>query len=342
MQRFLNSPLKNCKFFLSLGAILLGATLSLSAENFRIRKLVPITFTNIDEKITVSSGINDALWITLPSDLTYVSGIELTLKVPEDIVTWRDSVAYMLYEKLDPIPSEKKKNYHGERVYLNTIPGNFTLTIYVPISSDFSIKDNPYSVKLPLSDNFKTSLAQNSKQTGIFLRFMMVMKGVPESLENSILEIAAKPVLKNKGSLTLSITPPSNEEKKYSVFIDDVPANDYSQKILTTGEHHLSIVSDSYRNELRTFRIEQAKNTSVSVKLRGIEPLIKLLCPRNTQVYLDGELVKVTNEAIVVTQGEHTVNFILGDYEIIKTVSAMNGRTYSVNLNIDATITEEN
>ena len=114
MQRFLNSPLKNCKFFLSLGAILLGASLSLSAENFRIRKLVPITFTNIDEKITVSSGINDALWITLPSDLTYVSGIELTLKVPEDIVTWRDSVAYMLYEKLDPIPSEKKKNYHGK------------------------------------------------------------------------------------------------------------------------------------------------------------------------------------------------------------------------------------
>ena len=33
-------------------------------------------------------------------------------------------------------------------------------------------------------------------------------------------------------------------------------------------------------------------------------------------------------------------SFILGDYEIVKTISAMNGRTYSVNLNVDATISE--
>ena len=235
----------------------------------------------------------------------------------------------MLYEKLDPIPTEKKQNYYGERSYINTIPGNFSLTLYIPISKDFSIKDSPYSVRLPLSEN----------QNGIFLRFMMVMKGVPESLESTILEISAKPVLKNKGQLALSVTPSSTEEKKYSVFIDDMPASDYAQKFLTTGEHHLSVVSDSYRNELRTFRIEQAKTTGISVQLRGIEPLLKILCPRDTQVFLDGAPVKVSTEALVVTQGEHSVKFILGDYEIVKTVTAQNGRTYSVNLNVDAIIT---
>lgn len=307
--------------------------ISAFAENFRVRKLIPISFNDITEKITVESGINDALWVTLPNDLTYVSGVELNLKVPEDIITWRDSVAYMLYENLDSIPNESKQNYYGERIHVATIPGNFSLTIYVPISSDFAIKDNPYSTKLPVPSDF---------QKGIFLRFMMVMKGVPEYLEDSILEITTKPVLKNQGALSLSVNPQSTEEKKYSVFIDDAPVQEYKNKILSTGEHHLSVVSDSYRNELRTFRIEQAKTTSLSVNLRGIEPLLKLLCPKDTQVFLDGSPVKVSSDPVTITQGEHSVKFILGDYEIVKTVSAMNGRTYSVNLNVDATITEEN
>ena len=314
-------------------SILFMAGVSVFSENFRVRKVVPIAFSGITEKVSVSSGINDALWITLPKDLTYVSGVELNLKIPEEIITWRDSVAYMLYDSLTPAPSEKVLSCYGERIHVATIPGNFSLTIYIPISKDFDIKDNPYSEKLPTPKDYI--------ENGIFLRFMMVMKGVPESLENSILEITAKPVLKNKGSLTLTTTPPSSEEKKYSVFIDDVPVQDYNRKILSTGEHHLSIVSDSYRNELRTFRIEQAKNTSLSVNLRGIEPLIKLVCPKDTTVFLDGNQIRASSDPLTVTQGEHTVKFILGDYEIIKTVSAQNGRTYSVSLNVDATISEE-
>lgn len=303
-----------------------------SAENFRVHKLIPVELTELNQKITVKSGINDALLIKLPEDLTYVSGVELNLKVPEEIVAWRDSVAYMLYENLKPEPGEKNLNYYGDRLHLATIPGNFSLNLYIPISSDFSIKDNPYSLKLPLYSDFKN---------GIFLRFMMVMKGVPESLEVSTLEITAKPVLKNKGALNLSVTPQSSAEKSYSVFIDDSPVQNYKHKLLSTGEHHLSIVSDSYRNELRTFRIEQAKTTQVSVKLRGIEPLLKILCPKDTRVFLDGEPLKSFSEPVTVLQGEHSVKFILGDYEVVKTVSALNGRTYSVSLNIDATISEE-
>lgn len=325
----------------SLVSLLAFSFAAVSGENFRIRKLIPVTLMDENEKVTVKSGINDALFITLPKDLTYVSGVELRLKIPEEIITWRDSVAYMLYEKLDPTPDEQNQNYYGERVYLATIPGNFSLTLYVPVSPDFSIKDNPYSVKIPVSENLKKSLAENSPGSGIFLRFMMVMKGVPESLENSILEITARPVLRNKGRFSLSISPSSTEEKKYSVFIDDKPVTDYKDKFLPTGEHYLSIISDSFRNELRTFRIEQAKSTSLSVSLRGIEPLLRIISPKDSRVFLDGKAVSVTQEPIPVTQGEHTVRFILGDYEIVRTVSAQNGRTYSVSLNVDATVSEE-
>ena len=317
---------------LSLLIILSAAAPSVRAENFRVRKVIPVALSEINEKITVESGINDALFVTLPDDLTYVSGVELNFKIPEVVATWRDSVAYMFYESLSPAPTESQQNYSGERVHLSTFPGKLSLVLYAPVSDDFSIKSSPYSVKLPQVKNYKD---------GIFLRFMMVMKGVPESLESSVFEITAKPVLKNQGALSLSVSPVSTEEKKYSVFIDDAPVQDYKNKILPTGEHHLSVVSDSYRNELRTFRVEQAKTTTLAVSLRGIEPLLKILAPRNASVFLDGSQITVGTEPLAVTQGEHAVRIVIGDYEITKTVSAQNGRTYAVNLNVDATVYEE-
>ena len=325
----------------SLSALLIFGLFSASAENFRVRKVIPVELSKIDEKITIESGINDALFVTLPEDLTYINGLELSFKIPEIIATWRDSVAYTLYDNLSPAPDGKNLNYYGERVHLDTLPGKLSLTLHIPISSDFSIKDTPYSTKLPIFKNFKQ---------GFFLRFMMVMKGVPENLEDSILEITAKPVLKNKGSLALNIEFPdssssasavSEHEKKFSVFIDDLPVQNYSNQLLSTGEHHLSVVSDFFRNELRTFRIEQAKNTSLSVKLRGIEPLLKIICPKDTKVFLDDMPVSATEEPLAITQGEHKVKFLLADYEIVKTLSVLNGRTYSVNLNVDASVTEE-
>lgn len=333
---FFSVILENIKK-ISLSAVLVFTAVLSYSENFRVRKVLPVTFSEINEKINVESGINDAMFITLPEDLTYVSGVELNLKVPEEIIKWQDSVAYILYENLNPQPgkSSKNLNFYGDRLRVATIPPNFSLTIYIPVSQDFAIKDSPYSVKLPF--------VKNAGENGIFLRFMMVMKGVPESLENSILEISAKPVLKNKGALKLSVKPPSqaSSDEKYSVFIDDSPAGDFSHKILSTGEHHLSIVSDSFRNELRTFRIEQAKTTNLSVSLRGVEPLLKILCPASTQVFLDGSQIQVSSEPVAVTQGEHSVKFIFGDYEVVKTVNVQKGRTYAVNLSIDASITEE-
>ena len=325
----------------SLFALIILGAFSAFSENFRVRKVIPVELTNINDKITVESGINDALFVTLPEDLTYINGLELSFKIPEIIATWRDSVAYTLYDNLSPAPDGKNLNYYGERVHLDTLPGKLSLTLHIPISSDFSIKDTPYSTKLPVFKNFKK---------GFFLRFMMVMKGVPENLEDSILEITAKPVLKNEGSLNLNIELPdstsasqsdSENEKKFSVFIDDIPVQNYSNHLLSTGEHHLSVVSDFFRNELRTFRIEQAKSTSLSVKLRGIEPLLKILCPKDTQVFLDDNPVTASEEPMTITQGEHKVKFLLADYEIVKTISVINGRTYSVNLNVEASVTEE-
>lgn len=325
--------LKNLIFLLSF-SVFSGL---LYAENFRVHSLISMPINELEESSSAVSGINDALFIKIPKDLTYVSGIEINLKIPEVVATWQDSVAYMIYDEIKQDINEKRKDYSGQRKFLNTLPGKLSLTIYIPLSQDFSIKDNPYSIKVGADPELVSFI----KDKGLFFRFMMVMKGVPESLENAEISVTTKLVLKNKGLLELSLSPQSSEEKKYSVFIDDKPVQDYQQLFLSTGEHHLSVVSDSYRNELRTFRIERARKTNLAVKLRGIEPIIKILCPGNTSVFIDEEAVQPKNEYHVVSQGEHTVKFLVGDYEIVKTVSAQKGRTYTVNLDINASVSEE-
>lgn len=302
------------------------------AENFRVRKMIPINISKDEESVKTVSGISDALFITLPEDMTFISGLELTFKIPEEIAYWRDSVAYAFYENVSPYPSEKKVDYYGERIFFKTIPPKLSLVLDIPLADDFSIKESPYSVKV--------SPALDGKK-GIFIRFMQVMKGVPESLETAEMEITAKPVLRNKGILSLSVNPPSSESRKYTVYIDENPASNFKNVLLDSGEHHLSISGESYRNEVRTFRIEQGKRTTLKIDLRGNEPTFRIVSPSSAAISLDGNIFSNTRGPFIVEPGEHTIKFTLGDYEVIKNVTASNGHSYTISLDVSASVSED-
>ncbi len=326
--------MKNSLFHRKFFALVLVsiAVFSAAAENFRVRKVISLQVPQSGESRKAVSGISDAIFLTLPQDMTFISGVELTFKIPEVIALWRDSVAYVFYENVSPEPSAKNVDYYGEKFFLKTIPPKLSLTLNIPLSADFPIKDSPYSVNVPPVPDYKK---------GIFVRFQQVMKGVPESLENAELEIIAKPILRNKGILSLKTEPEQSEEKKYSVYIDDKPEQKYDKMMLDTGEHHLSILSENYRNETRTFRIEQGKTTSLEISLKGTAPIFKIVCPASADVTIDGAPYSNTKDSIEVSAGEHTVKFSLGDYEITRNINAVNGHSYTISLDISASVSEE-
>ena len=110
--------------------------------------------------------------------------------------------------------------------------------------------------------------------------------------------------------------------------------------ILDAGTHYISMVSDYYRNETRTFSIEPGKTTRVEVELRDIAPTLQFIAPDNTKIFLDEIEIPYTKDAFVISQGEHRIRFVVGDYETIKTIQAVNGRSYVVNLSLDVEVTE--
>ncbi|MCR5724620.1 MAG: hypothetical protein K6G80_05990 [Treponema sp.] len=318
-------------------SLIFAAGFLASGETFRVHELHELALSDTNSECRVRAGINDALSVELPDDVTYINGIELTVRIPEIIASWRDTVAYSLYNGIKPTPAKDKIDYTGERISVGTFPGKLSYTIYIPISKDFSIKESPYH----------TILTAIPDTTGkfIFFRMQLAMKGVPEAFESETFDITARPVLRDKGALSLSVTPPEKDAGKnypYSLYIDGelMEFQQANLLLLPTGEHHLSITSEYFRDEVRTFRIEQARETSLAVMLRDIAPTLRIISPENAKLFLDGEPFTAGSADVVVTPGDHTVRFVIGDYEVVKTVTAVNGRSYTVNLSVDATVSE--
>lgn len=318
-------------------SILLSITADGFGETFRVHKTVmaPMPETG---NVTVEAGINDAVAITLPQDTTFLQGIELDIKIPDVLSRYYGSVAYSLYTALTPMPAENTINYTGTREMIDTIPGLLSLNLTLPLVEPNTIRKNPYSIPLPSVYTLNSS--------AIFFRFQLVMKGIPEDYEKEPFVVTVKPVYVDRGRMELDITYPTDEngqpmELPYTIFLDEQMVTLENQRmILDTGTHHISILSDHFRNETRTFTIEPAKTTVVDISLRDIAPTLQFVAPHNTVIFLDGQEIPYTKEAFVIPQGDHTIRFIVGDYETVKTIQAVNGRSYVINLSLDVEVTE--
>jgi len=311
------------------------ASLHLFAETFRVRKLVPLKISgNETAEQSISIGINDGIALFMPDDMTFLEGIEIKMQIPAEISEWRDSVACSVYDGIKPVPSASQIDYSGTRIFVSALPSKLSWIIQIPLKQLNSLKDSSYISKINAIPNI------NSGYT--FIRFQPAMKGIPEETINAKLNLAVKPILSNKGRLSLSIKTPSNSSLPYEVFVDDELIDNHAKPlILDTGMHKLSVQSQEYRTEMRSFLIEQAKTVPIEMELKSLAPTLIIIAPDNAQIFLDDESYKKTTEPALISEGEHKLRFVLGDYEVIRTLDVRKGKSYTANLSVDLKITEE-
>ena len=330
----LNSVTTFTRRLVLLGTFAIAA--ALHAENFRTHRAKIIELEDYFDRKTEQASVNDSIAIMLPKDQTFIQGIEINIKIPKVVAEWRDSVAWSLYSSISPKPETSIIDYSGNRAETGTFD-SLSLTLLVPLEKNNTIKKDAYS-------HLADFIAQKSSGF-VFLRFQLVMKGVSDELMNARLSVSAKPILIDKGFISVKATGPAGKEPdSYSVFVDgkQVDTESITGKGLLsdTGDHNISIVSDSYRNEVRTVTVEQAKTTEVKLSFRDIKPMIRLVAPENTKIYFDDTEYKAPVEAFHTTQGDHTVKFIVGDYEIVRSVTVSNGRSYNIAINLEAQVNE--
>ena len=308
---------------------------ALCAESFRVSRVHELSVVQTpDSEGTARLGINEALAISLPADQTFIEGLELKFEIPEAVASWMDSVACSVYANISPTPKATQIDYSGTRAYVKTLPGKLSWVLQIPLKKENSIKSNNYTTKVD-------SVITPSSNI-IFVRLQPVMKGVPEETLNAIVPITVKPILMNKGQLAFKLIPPEKKLEPCTIFIDDkmTPLSADSKVLLDTGVHDISIISESYRNEVRTVRIERAKITELSVEMKSLEPTLLITAPEGTEVLLDDVKCTTLGKEFVITEGEHKIKFTIGDYEIVRSITAIKGKTYTANFSLDLDISE--
>ena len=308
---------------------------ALCAESFRVSRVHELAVVQTpDSEGTARLGINEALAISLPADQTFIEGLELKFDIPEAVASWMDSVACSVYANISPTPKATQIDYSGTRAYVKTLPGKLSWVLQIPLKKENSIKSNNYTTKVD-------SVITPSSNI-IFVRLQPVMKGVPEETLNAIVPITVKPILMNKGQLAFKLLPPEKKLEPCTIFIDDkmTPLSADSKVLLDTGVHDISIISESYRNEVRTVRIERAKTTELTVEMKSLEPTLLITAPEGTEVLLDDVKCTTLGKEFVITEGEHKIKFTIGDYEIVRSITAIKGKTYTANFSLDLDISE--
>lgn len=328
---------KKCLLHLLLVSFLSLSSTPLTGESFRVGKLHSLTL-NLDasSELSATVGINESLAIFLPEDKTFIEGIEIKMDIPEEVASWMDSVACSIYDKVKPVPNTNQIDYSAQRQYVSCLPGRLSWILQIPLKEKNSIKANRYTTKMDTVADYENNV--------VFVRLQPVMKGVPEETLNARIPMTIKPLLIEKGQLSLNVKNNENENCPCTVFIDDKLynySNENNKYLLDLGIHTVSVISDSYRNEVRTVRIDQAKTTDLDITLKSTEPTLVINSPESALIQLDDEPCEIRGTEFIITQGEHKIKFTIGDYEILRTIQAIEGKTYTVNLSIDLEVNEE-
>ena len=313
---------------------LLCAASPLFSETFRVRKLFPLKLTGtVQSEQTVVTGINDGIAIFLPEERSWLEGIEIKIAIPEAVAAWQDSVALSLYDNITPDPASSRIDYSGSRSFVKPLPTRLSWIIQIPLSASASFKESAYATKL--------GVAPNTKRGFVFVRLQPAMKGIPDETINAELKITVKPILINKGKLRVSVACPNGDASPYTIFIDGTKTDADTGYTLSPGVHDINIVSDFYRDEMRTVRIDQAKTTELAITLKSLAPTLIVTSPDNAAVYVDDRKWTAFGKETEISEGEHTVRFVMGDYEIVRTLNAQKGKSYTASVAVDVKISEE-
>lgn len=314
--------------------MLFSAAAAFGIDNFRVGSMIPVSVdSQTPETQTVELGYNDAVGILFPKNTTFIRGVEIEIKSPQDIIPWRNSMAYGIYRQVQPLPAPAAIDYQGEQITLQSLPSKLSFVLQIPLQKQHNLKNSPYSTVLPY--------VHDTTKGPLIVRLLPVMKGLPENIESLKFTVRVKPILIDEGGMQLKLSWPDENPKPVSVRVDEILLeNPENLLVLSPGDHHLSIVSDDYRNEVRVFAVESARVTNVAVRMKDTTPHLVLVAPENALIQVDGKPVETPKESLVIEPGEHTVLFRIGDYEFSRQITVEKGKDYTVTMIIDVNVTE--
>jgi hypothetical protein len=283
---------------------------------------------------SLSLGYNGSALVALDRETRFFRGVELEITAPAAFLSYRGSLAAVIYAELDKSPGPGVADIEGRRLFFEPLPNKIQIVYQIPLRNAHGLRTSPYAALIP-------ELVP-PPSFPILIRLMPVDKGLSEEFERMVFTLTARPILSDEGAVRISPRyPPQLANKPFTVLIDDVLIeNPREERLLKEGEHSLVILSDDYRNESRRFLVERGKALDLGIELQDPTPLLIFEAPENARIYLDNQPLPANPGPTAVEPGSHELRFQVGDYSVVKPLQVQKGRTYRVSMTVDVNVSE--
>ena len=286
------------------------------------------------EGSTVPLSYISSSLIQIEGDTRFFRGLQLELTAPQNYLSYRGSLAAVLYGELKKNPGIGVADLECRRMGYDPLPAKIQSIYQIPLKEGHGLRTSPYATVL-------SGVIELSSFPLLF-RLMPVIKGIADEMERMVFYLNVKPILSNEGALRINFRYPENlPGRPLTVLVDDmVIENPAEERLLKEGEHHLVILSADYRNQSTRFVVERAKTLDLAVELFDTSPLLVFEHPENAKVYLNNVFIPNPRTPRPVEPGVHEVRFQVSDYTIIRPVTVQKGKTYRIALSVDVNISE--
>jgi len=278
----------------------------------------------------------DAVLVQMDGGDRFFRGIEVRVSAPLTWFAHQGSLALTAYADLDRVPAEGISILAGRRIASEMLPGRIQTTYQIPVREAHGLRTGPYST-VPSDVTLPSSFP-------VLFRLSPVAAAVSAELQGMSFLLSARPILSDEGAVRIVARYPEQlRGRPFTVLINDVAIGNLAEEqLLREGEHHLSVISEDYRNESRRFVVERARTVDLVINLQDPTPLIFFEAPQNAQIFLNNSPVFRGRDPIPVEPGVHEARFQVGDYTITRTLTVQRGRTYRIALTLGIDIDESN
>lgn len=290
--------------------------------------------------VRLAMAYNEAIAVVLPKDSTFIQGFEIEVKMPQVAIEMPGALAYELWRRIDPVPDKNRYGYQGDRIITQPLPPRASLVLQIPTRKDHTLKSGPYAMVLPT--------IVEPKDFPFLFKFYLISKGIPPELENAQFQVRIRPLLTDEGGLRLTLRfPEGGDRNGIAVTVDDkrLPDGHFvdgrEMLVLKSGTHYLRVSSEQYRDETRTFSLDQGRILDLAVDLQDTTPILVIDAPDSAQIAIDGQKISRDSKTpLMVEAGDHTVTCRIGDYAITRKFTAYRGKTYRLVLSVDLQVQE--
>lgn len=265
----------------------------------------------------------------------FIKGIEIRIEVPRPVLEFRESFLFRIFSNLNNDPENSIRYYYGNEILKETFPVGKTLHVAIPLSGDELWQPSSVGISRvnpPLSkDKFP-----------LLFTIEPIMKGIPQRVSEASFSFTVKPVLYDRGKLSL-ILPEDIKKEELTIEIDgSALSSDKDMYTLKAGIHELSISSPSTIPFSTSFGIEQGEITKIKAEIEPAQSYISFEAPEGAEVYLNGnEIDREDHDNFNAEPGEHVVIIKLDDYSLSKKFVLKRGKNYKVSLFFDILIEED-